>query len=56
MLNHHVGPVSVGDTQILRIDVPTADRHDKPYIGTDSMKGTYKRDYEGDFLCTLEET
>ena len=22
------------------------------YIGTDPMKGTYKRDYEGDFLCT----
>ena len=55
LLNHHVRPVPVGDTEILRIDVPAADRHDKPvYIGTDPMKGTYKRDYEGDFLCTEE--
>ena len=55
LLNHHVNPVPVGDKQILRIDVPAADRHDKPvYIGTDPMTGTYKRDYEGDFLCTEE--
>ena len=55
LLNHHVRPMTVGDKEILRIDVPAADRHDKPvYIGTDPMKGTYKRDYEGDFLCTEE--
>lgn len=49
LLNHHVRPVTVGEKKILRIDVPAADRHDKPvYIGTDPMKGTYKRDYEGD--------
>ena len=55
LLNHHVRPVPVGEKEILRIDVPAADRHDKPvYIGTDPMKGTYKRDYEGDFLCTEE--
>lgn len=43
------------DKKILKIDIPAADRHDKPvYIGTDPMKGTYKRDYEGDFLCTEE--
>ena len=55
LLNHHVRPVAVGEKKILRIDVPAADRHDKPvYIGTDPMKGTYKRDYEGDFLCTEE--
>lgn len=55
LLNHHVRPVPVGDKKILRIDVPAADRHDKPvYIGLDPMKGTYKRDFEGDFLCTEE--
>ena len=48
LLNHHVRPVAVGEKKILRIDVSAADRHDKPvYIGTDPMKGTYKRDYEG---------
>lgn len=55
LLNHHVRPVLVGEKKILRIDVPAADRHDKPvYIGPDPMKGTYKRDFEGDFLCTEE--
>ena len=45
----------VEDKEVLEIDIPAADRHDKPvYIGTDPMKGTYKRDYEGDFLCTEE--
>ena len=38
---------------MLEIQIPAADRHDKPvYVGTDPMKGTYRRDYEGDFLCT----
>lgn len=53
--NHHVHVVKVEDKEVLEIDIPAADRHDKPvYIGTDPMKGTYKRDYEGDFLCTEE--
>lgn len=55
LLNHHVQVIEVGYKKILKIDVPAADRHDKPvYIGTNPMKGTYKRDYEGDFLCTEE--
>ena len=55
LLNHHVQVVEVEDKKILKIDIPAADRHDKPvYIGTDPMKGTYKRDYEGDFICTEE--
>lgn len=55
LLNHHVRLVDVRKKKILRIDVPAADRHDKPvYIGVDPMKGTYRRDYEGDFLCTEE--
>ena len=55
LLNHHVRPIVVDGKKILRIDVPAADRHDKPvYIGVDPMKGTYRRDYEGDFLCSEE--
>lgn len=53
LLNHHVKIVVYEGKNFLQIDVPAADRHDKPvYIGTDPMKGTYRRDYEGDFLCT----
>lgn len=55
LLNHHVKVVESGGKKILEIEVPAADRHDKPvYIGTDPMRGTYRRDYEGDFLCTEE--
>lgn len=53
LLNHHVRVVEIEGKNLLQIDVPAADRHDKPvYIGTNPMKGTYRRDYEGDFLCT----
>ena len=39
LLNHHVYPVVVEGKTILRIDVPAADRHDKPvYIGVDVYK------------------
>lgn len=55
LLNHHVRVVELDEKKILRIDIPAPDRHDKPvYIGLDPMKGTYKRDYEGDFICTEE--
>lgn len=55
LLNHHVSIIQVENKKILRIDVPAADRHDKPvYVGTNPMRGTYRRDYEGDFLCTEE--
>ena len=53
LLNHHVKVIKYEGKNILEINVPAADRHDKPvYIGTDPMKGTYRRDYDGDFLCT----
>lgn len=38
LLNHHVRPIELRKRKVLRIDVPAADRHDKPvYIGTDPM-------------------
>lgn len=44
-MNHHVKVIEYEGKKLLEIDVPAADRHDKPvYIGTDPMKGTYKRD------------
>ena len=48
LLNHHVKSVECEGKKLLEIDVPAADRHDKPvYIGTNPMQGTYRRDYEG---------
>ena len=41
---------------VVSIEVPKADRHHKPvYVGTDPMRGTYRRGFEGDYLCTKDE-
>lgn len=42
--------------RVIRIVVPRADRRQRPvYIGIDPFRGTYRRNYEGDFLCTEDE-
>lgn len=41
---------------IICIEVPKADRHHRPiHIGSDPMRGTYRRSFEGDYLCTKNE-
>lgn len=56
LLNHHISVIDIQDKKILRINIPAADRHDKPvYIGTNPMAGAYRRNYEGDYLCSEEE-
>ena len=41
---------------ILCVEVPKADRRHKPiYVGNDPMRGTYRRGFEGDYLCAKEE-
>ncbi len=41
---------------ILVIYVPRANREDKPvYINGDIFKGTFRRDWEGDYKCTKEQ-
>lgn len=42
--------------RVIRIVVPRADRRQRPvYIGTDPFRGTYRRNFEGDFICTEDE-
>ena len=37
---------------LIVIEVPRANRTSKPiYVGTNMFKGTYRRNYEGDYLC-----
>ena len=41
---------------VISIEVPKADRHHRPiHIGSDPMRGTYRRSFEGDYLCTKDE-
>ena len=47
---------TVEDKQIVVIEIPRAEREMRPvYVGTDPVKGTYRRNHEGDFHCTREQ-
>ena len=47
---------TVEDKQIVVIEVPRAEREMRPvYVGTDPIKGTYRRNHEGNFHCTREQ-
>lgn len=44
------------DINVLIIRVPPASFRYRPvYIGTDMLKGTYRRDHTGDYRCMPEE-
>ncbi len=44
------------DRALIRIDVPRADRHQRPvFINTNPLRGTYRRNFEGDYLCNEAE-
>lgn len=56
LLDRHVYPVEYDGMQIIAIEVPRADRRDKPiYVGQDMFRGTFRRNHEGDYHCTREE-
>ena len=41
---------------LIRIRVPRADHHQRPvFIGPDPLRGTYRRNHEGDYQCTESE-
>ena len=45
-----------GGNRIVIIEVPRADRHDKPvYAGADPFAGSYRRNGEGDYRCSKDE-
>lgn len=42
-----------GGQHIIRIDVPQASYHQRPvYINENPLKGSFKRNHEGDYHCT----
>jgi predicted HTH transcriptional regulator len=42
--------------RIIAIEIPRADRHQKPvYVGPDPFKGSYRRNGEGDYHCKHDE-
>jgi predicted HTH transcriptional regulator len=57
LLTHrHLEIVEVEGRPILAMEVPRANRTDKPvYLGGDMFAGAYRRNGEGDYHCTKEE-
>lgn len=46
----------IDDKKILVVRVPRAERAARPvYVGTDPKSGTYRRNHEGDYHCSLDE-
>ncbi len=46
----------LGEDTIMVVHVPAAKREQKPiYTGGDMFKGTYRRNWEGDYHCTFSE-
>lgn len=44
---------AVSGKQVLVVRVPQADRHHRPvFTGLNPLVGTYRRNYEGDYLCS----
>ena len=56
MTEHRVRVEQVDGKDIIVLEVPRAERTSRPvYKGMDPRKGTYRRNHEGDYLCSLEE-
>lgn len=56
LLDDNVGYCDVDGHTVLWIEVPQADYKYKPvYINENPMKGSYKRNHEGDYHCTEDE-
>lgn len=49
-------PEKLEGKDVIVINVPRAERTSRPvYIGSDPRTGTYRRNFEGDYHCSLEE-
>ena len=56
LTDRYVQIVQAGDHRVVVIEVPCADRREKPiYIGVDPFSGTYRRNNEGDYHYTKNE-
>ena len=56
LTNHCVQTDEIEGKNVVIIDVPRADRTLKPvYLGVDPMKGSYRRNGEGDYHCNKDQ-
>lgn len=56
LVDADVGTCEINDATIIWINVPQANYKQRPvYINGNPIKGTFKRNYEGDYHCTEDE-
>lgn len=56
LLEHHIYHVRHQGKDLVIMEVPRAERRDKPvYVGQDMFWGTYRRNRDGDYHCSREE-
>lgn len=49
-------PIEGSPRKLIRIRVPRAGRRERPvFLGSDPFRGTYRRNFEGDYLCRDDE-
>ena len=54
--NDQVRVVPVGEKSVLVMEIPRANRRQRPvYVGQNPITGTYRRNFEGDYLCNPDE-
>ena len=54
--NDQVRVVPVGEKSVLVMEIPRANRRQRPvYVGQNPINGTYRRNYEGDYLWNPDE-
>ncbi len=56
LYDRHIYAVNYENVRIVVMEIPRANRQDKPvYVGTDMFRGTFRRNGEGDYHCKPEE-
>ena len=56
LFDHHIYVQTLNGKNIIVIEVPRANRQDRPvYVGDQLFRGCYRRNGEGDYRCTREE-
>ena len=56
LMDRDVEVIDIDSKKVIKIEVPRANYSDKPiFLNGNPYNGTYKRNYEGDYKCSVSE-
>lgn len=55
LVDSDVSVIDIEGSQVIRIDMPRANRREKPVYLNDNPKRSFRRNHSGDYLCRYEE-